>query len=111
MNTTRDPRLPNPMHHAREVTQIEYDGHPFKVGQRIAFDVRVYEPKKDRTHDERQEAVIVELASRSTLSDDANVMDEVAELRVEPFTTLRSLGRDGEEVVFRAMAATLVTLE
>ena len=46
MNTTRDPRLPNPMHHAREVTQIEYDGHPFKVGQRIAFDVRVYEPKK-----------------------------------------------------------------
>ena len=61
MNTTRDPRLPRPMHHAREVAQLEHDGKRFEVGQRIAFDVRVYEPKKDRTHDERQEAVIAEL--------------------------------------------------
>ena len=25
MNTTRDPRLPNPMNHARQVTQLEHD--------------------------------------------------------------------------------------
>ena len=61
MNTTRDPRFPNPMHHARQVTQLEHDRQQYEVGQRIAFDVRVYEYKKDRTHDERQEAVIVEL--------------------------------------------------
>lgn len=61
MNTTRDPRLPRPMDHAREVAQLEHQGQRFQVGQRIAYDVRVYEYKKDRTHDERQEAVIVEL--------------------------------------------------
>ena len=61
MNTTRDPRLPNPMNHARQVAQLEHDRQQYEVGQRIAYDVRVYEYKKDRTHDERQEAVIVEL--------------------------------------------------
>ena len=61
MNTTRDPRLPRPMDHAREVADLEHQGQRFEVGQRIAFDVRVYEYKKDRTHDERHEAVIVEI--------------------------------------------------
>ena len=61
MNTTRDPRLPNPMNHARQVTQLEHDRQQYEVGQRIAYDVRVYDYKKDRTHDERREAVIVEL--------------------------------------------------
>ncbi len=61
MNTTRDPRFPNPMHHARQVTQLEHDRQQYEVGQRIAYDVRVYDYKKDRTHDERREAVIVEL--------------------------------------------------
>ena len=56
MNTTRDPRLPNPMNHARQVTQLEHDRQQYEVGQRIAYDVRVYDYKKDRTHDERREA-------------------------------------------------------
>lgn len=61
MNTTRDPRLPRPMDHAHQVTQLEHHGQRFEVGQRIAYDIRVYDYKKDRTHDERREAIIVEL--------------------------------------------------
>jgi hypothetical protein len=55
VNTTRDPRFPTPMHHARQVTQLEHDRQQYEVGQRIAYDVRVYDYKKDRTHDERRE--------------------------------------------------------
>lgn len=43
MNTTRDPRFPTPMHHARQVTQLEHDRQQYEVGQRIAYDVRVYD--------------------------------------------------------------------
>ena len=58
---TRDERFPAPMNHARQVEGLTHAGHHFHLEQRIAFDVRVYNYKKDRTHDERQEATIVEL--------------------------------------------------
>lgn len=58
---TRDERFPAPMNHARQVEGLTHAGHHFHLEQRIAFDVRVYDYKKDRTHDERREATIAEL--------------------------------------------------
>ena len=58
---TRDERFPTPMNHARQVEGLTYDGQPFHLEQRLAFDVRVHEYRTDSTRDERCEATIAEL--------------------------------------------------
>lgn len=56
---TRDPRFPNPMHHASPAEEIEHDGERFRLEQRISFDTAVW--NFDKQWKERREAVIHEL--------------------------------------------------
>ena len=55
--STRD----HPMKHAERVTAVDWQGQAITEGTRIAYTVRIFDPKTTKQHDERREGLVVEL--------------------------------------------------